>query len=427
MKKKLLALMMAVVMVTMTLAACGGGGSASGSVAGTAGSTGGQAASGQTITVWIPPYTSSDAELNDQKFWDGQFDAFEQENNCTVRVEIIPWDGYNQKIATGVASGDGPDVIYTATPYDLAESGALEPLEKYFSDEEIANFLYWDLGKVNGTQYIAPMLVGNAHVLYCNMDLLNAAGVTEIPQTWEEFIDACLKIKETGVQPFLQGWGDTGKGIINTAFYPYYWQTGGELLDENGHADIDNEYGLKTINFLYSLMETGIFDETITAATDLKTQFREGKLAMYVGDTGSSSKHTEAGINWDFTPALTGTDGVQATWIAADSLAIASNSDNKELAVAAMKYMLSAPVMDAFHEKMYAMCPITKDAKFYDDERFQEMYIDQAEIFHVSPAFKSSDAFTEALRQNVQSMYMGDMTPEQVLKNTMEQYEAALG
>ena len=144
---------------------------------------------------------------------------------------------------------------------------------------------------------------------------------------------------------------------------------------------------------------------------------------MYVGDTGSAKKTTEAGINWEANPALKGPNGDRATWIAADSLAVASNSKNKELAVAALKYMLSAKVMDAFHEQMYAMCPITKDAKFFDDERFQSMYLDEPELFHNWPAFENSDAFWDYLQKNMQSMYMGELTPQQVLDETMQQYE----
>lgn len=383
---------------------------------------------GAEISVWIPPYASSDAEQNDQEFWDAQFDAFEAENNCTVHVEVVPWDGYIQKITTGLTSGDGPDVLYIDTPYDLAAAGALEPLEPYFTEEEAANYIYWDLGKINGTQYLAPMLVGNASILYCNMDILNQAGIEAVPQTWEEFMDACVTIKETtGIQPFLQSWGGTVvKGVITTSFLPYYWQSGGEFLDSEGKPAINNEYGLKTLEFLKSFMDNGIYDETITAEDDIKTKFQSGELAMYVGDTGSASRHTEKGINWDFTPALTGTDGVQATWIAADSLAVAANSENKEVAVAAMKYMLSAPVMDAFHEQMYAMCPVTTDAAYFDNEKFQTMYTEQADIFRNWPQFENADSFWDILFKNIQSMYMGDMTPQEVLDDTMEQYEAQI-
>lgn len=420
MKKRWLAMVLGITMVSGALAACGNNGETSGD-GGSGDSTGG----GGEISVWIPPYAPSDAEMTDQEFWDTQFDAFEKENNCTVKVEVLPWDGYGQKVTTGLTSGEGPDVLYIDTAYDLAVSGALEPLESYFTEEELENYIYWDLGKINDTQYLAPMLVGNASILYCNMDVLKEAGVSEVPTTWKEFMDACKKIKEnTDVQPFLQSWGGTGKGVLMTSFLPYYWQAGGEFLDDEGKPAINNAQGLEALEFLKSFLDKGIFDESITAEDDIKTKFQEGKLAMYVGDTGAAKKNTEAGIHWDFTPALAGPSGKMATWIASDSLAIASNSENKELAVKAMKYMLSAPVMDAFHEQMYAMCPITKDAKYFDNEKFQKMYTEQADIFHNWPSFENSDALYDLLLKNIQSMFMGDMTPQEVLDDAMEQYNA---
>ena len=415
MKKRVLAMILGTAMLLGILAGCGGG-----PAAGSQNPEG-----GKTIKVWIPPYAKSDAELTDQMFWDQQFDAFEKEHDCTVQVEILPWDGYKQKVTTGLISNEGPDVVYIDTPYDLVETGAFEPLDSYFSAEETEQYLYWDLGQIMGKQYIAPMLVGNASVMYCNMDILKKAGFDRPPETWDELIEYSLAIQEKvpDVQPFLQNWGGSGKGVLMVSWLPYYWQTGESFLDAEGKPSINNAGGLKTVEFLKSLMDKGIFDETITATENPKDLFQEGKVAMYVGDTGSAKKNTEAGINWSVIPALKGPSGIQATWIAADSLAIASNSKNKELAAAALKYMLSAPVMDAFHEKMYAMCPITKDAKFYDDERFQAMYVDQAEIFHNWPAFANSDAFYDYLLKNMQAMYMGQLTPQQVLEDTMKQYE----
>ena len=380
--------------------------------------------SGQTIKVWIPPYAKSDAELTDQMFWDQQFDAFEEETGCTVQVEVLPWEGYKQKITTGLISNDGPDVVYIDTPYDLVESGAFEPLDDYFTEEEVDNYIYWNLGQIQNKQYVAPMLVGNASVLYCNMDILNAAGFDRPPETWDELIEYSLKIKEVmpDVQPFLQNWGSKTKGALVVSWLPYYWQTGASFLDAEGKPAINNEGGLQTVEFLKKLQDVGIFDETITAAENPRDVFRAGEVAMYVGDTGSAKKTTEAGINWEVNPALTGPNGDRATWIAADSLAISANSKNKELAVAALKYMMSEKVMDAFHEQMYAMCPITKDAKFYDDERFQTMYLEQSELFHNWPMFENSDAFWDYLLKNMQSMYMGELTPQQVLDDTMQQY-----
>ncbi len=431
MKKKLLAAFLVTAMLFSSLAGCGQSSSTTSTSVATSEGTSVAAegettliGEGKTIRVWIPPYAKTDAELTDQMFWDEQFDAFEAETGCTVLVEIIPWEGYKQKITTGLISNDGPDVVYIDTPYDLVASGAFEPLDDYFTQEEVDNYIYWSLGEIQGQQYVAPMLVGNASVLYCNMDILAEAGYDTPPQTWDELVEYSLKIKEVipDVQPFLQNWGSKTKGALVVSWLPYYWQTGESFLDADGKPAINNEGGLATVEFLKSLLDVGIFDETITAAENPRDAFRAGEVAMYVGDTGSARKTTEAGINWDVNPALEGPNGDRATWIAADSLAVASNSQNKELAVAALKYMLSAPVMDAFHEEMYAMCPITYDAKYTDHEKFQSMYVDQPELFHNWPAFENSDAFWDYLLKNMQSMYMGELTPQEVLDDTMQQY-----
>ena len=92
-----------------------------------------------------------------------------------------------------------------------------------------------------------------------------------MPTTWKEFMDACKKIKEnTDVQPFLQSWGGTGKGVLMTSFLPYYWQAGGEFLDDEGKPAINNAQGLEALEFLKSFLDEGIFDESITAEDDIK-------------------------------------------------------------------------------------------------------------------------------------------------------------
>ena len=243
MKKRALALILGMVMLLGILAGCGEQ----------------NKPGGQSIKVWIPPYAKSDAELTDQMFWDQQFDAFEKEHNCTVEVEILPWDGYKQKVTTGLISNEGPDVVYIDTPYDLVETGAFEPLDSYFTAEEADQYLYWDLGQIMGKQYIAPMLVGNASVLYCNMDILKQAGFDRPPETWDELIDYCLAIQEKvpDVSPFLQNWGGSGKGVLMVSWLPYYWQTGESFLDAEGKPSINNAGGLKTVEFLKSLMDKG--------------------------------------------------------------------------------------------------------------------------------------------------------------------------
>lgn len=50
---------------------------------------GGDAAATE-LTVWLPVYQFGDG-ISDEDFWNEKFDAFEAENNCTIKVEIQSW------------------------------------------------------------------------------------------------------------------------------------------------------------------------------------------------------------------------------------------------------------------------------------------------------------------------------------------------
>lgn len=435
--KKGLAFLCSMVMLLGALAGCGSSnsGASSTSAGSTAASTGGEAttavaATGEVIRVWVPPYVGGDASYTDEDFWNDMFDSFEEEYGCTVEVTVLPWSGYMEKVTTGISSGEGPDVVYLDTIYDLAAQGALEPLDGYFTAEEQANYIYWDMGNVAGGQYVLPMMVGNANVLFCNMDILAQAGITEVPQTWDDIIAYSKAIQEAGLDvtyPFLQPWGNTsGKSACMTSFLPYFWQAGGEFLTAEGTPNLDSDAGHTTVDFLNSLLTEGVFDDTIVSATDPADMFRNGETAMVILSTGTANSITEAGINWDFA-TLEGPNGDKGIWVSGDSLAIPSNSTNKELAVAALKYMTSAQVMDAFHETIYSLPPITLDAAYTDNEIFKDLYENQTADFHTWPAFENADAFYDVLFKNIQSMYMGDLTPDEVIENTMAEYNVSIG
>ncbi len=383
----------------------------------------------KTLKVWIPPYAGGDAEYTDQDFWDDQFDAFEKENNCKVEVSIFPWSGYMEKITTGLSSGEGPDLIYIDTLYDLAKAGSLENLDPYFTKEEKDNYYYYNLGNVAGGQYAMPMIVGDASVLFCNMDIFKKAGIQTPPQTWDELIKDAKIIKKACpdvTYPFVQPWGNSsGKSAIMTSFLPYFWQADGNFLTEDGIPNLNSDAGKTTLNFLKSLMDEGVFDDTIVSVSDAPETFNSGQAAMVLLGSGMSGSIDKAGINWDFSTLL-GPTGGKGYWISGDSLAVASNSTNKELAVKALKYMVSSKVMAEFNKVMYASAPLTKDAASSENERFKTIYSEDTGYFHIWPAFENADSFYDILFKNIQSMYMGDLKVQEVIDNTMEEYKTAL-
>jgi raffinose/stachyose/melibiose transport system substrate-binding protein len=114
----------------------------------------------------------------------------------------------HKKILADCAAGDCPDVIHGPEP-SMWESGYLLDLTSYIEDDPawkevlISNTLYSTDGHVwalNGEFSPMPTI--------WNTRILESAGVSDIPTTWDELVDACDKIKASG--KLATSWGVGG-------------------------------------------------------------------------------------------------------------------------------------------------------------------------------------------------------------------------
>lgn len=419
--KKLLSILLSIAMVTLLLTGCGKTETTAGS------GTGGSTPTGEKtdMLLWLPPYATG-GEALDQEWWTETLAPWAEENNVNLTIEITPWGNYEEKYLTAFSSGQGPDVgyMYLEMYNDFIDMGALEPLDAYFTEEEISNYLYYDLGNVKGAQYTLPFIVGNARILYFNMDILNEAGVTELPTAWQDLVDVCTQVKEAnleGVIPFAQEWADPAIGTLNNLFYPYLWQAGGDIFNENGEVALtENDAAVKAAQFLYDLRYTYeiLPDESMSmTGNDIRDQFAAGNVAVASMSANVASIFDEAGINWDFVPSLE--DETKATWIAADSLIMNAASENKELAASLMKHITSPAIMEKFHSELSAFPPISKGEKYLDNERFKDLYADDTYL-HTLPVAPNSFKVMDSLYKNLQLMMLGDLTPEQAIQQTVD-------
>ena len=419
--KKLLSILLSIAMVTLLLTGCGKTETTASSGAGGSAPTGEKT----DMLLWLPPYATG-GEALDQEWWTETLAPWAEENNVNLTIEITPWGNYEEKYLTAFSSGQGPDVgyMYLEMYNDFIDMGALEPLDAYFTEEEISNYLYYDLGNVKGAQYTLPFIVGNARILYFNMDILNEAGVTELPTTWQDLVDVCTQVKEAnleGVIPFAQEWADPAIGALNNLFYPYLWQAGGDIFNESGEVALtENDAAVKAAQFLYDLRYTYeiLPDESMSmTGNDIRDQFAAGNVAVASMSANVASIFDEAGINWDFVPSLE--DETKATWIAADSLIMNAASENKELAASLMKHITSPAIMEKFHSELSAFPPISKGEKYLDNERFKDLYADDTYL-HTLPVAPNSFKVMDSLYKNLQLMMLGDLTPEQAIQQTVD-------
>ena len=111
-----------------------------------------------------------------------------------IRVEVqqLPWTAAHEKLLTAFAGDSTPDVCQLGNTWvpEFVALGALEPLDARVGASSVEARDYfsgiWDTNVVDGRLYGVPWYV-DTRLLFYRRDLLDAAGVTTLPSSWDEW------------------------------------------------------------------------------------------------------------------------------------------------------------------------------------------------------------------------------------------------
>ena len=148
-----------------------------------------------TITYWQYFFESK------VKTVDALIKQFEAQNpGVHVVQETFPYDSYNQKVASAVPAGQGPDVVnlfYGWLPL-YVDSGYLQPLpEDAFGAAAIERQFVpmVKAAKFQGRYWALPTAVRTLALFY-NRDMFRKAGIGRSPVTWDEFLADAQRLTE---------------------------------------------------------------------------------------------------------------------------------------------------------------------------------------------------------------------------------------
>lgn len=389
---------------------------------------------GVELSLWFPPYTGTDAE-----YWAERLAIFTAETGATVTTTIVPWGEMATKYMAGFMGGEGPDVFYTTNEilFDLIDAGICQDLSGYFSDEEIANQIFWSAGNMMGGQYAAPFSSGVGYRGFAyNLDLLEAAGVDTVPTTWEEAAAAAKKVQDAGVceYPILFPVADDNASPLAT-FVPLLLSAGGEIVSDDGtQAQLDTPAALSAATFLYDLANDGLLsqDAVTINISALHELFSEGKVAMCAGEAAAfvnSADQGEINFNWTMNIALNDGAHDSRTFAPCDTVAVSAGSKNVDAAVALLKFLIRTDSRTDFKEQCYpALCQMNADMT-PDVYTYDFVARDMAVIGQYSkplPVCKGLATITEAIKSNEQLLVMGKLTPEAACQAMQAAAQAAI-
>lgn len=164
-------------------------------------------------------------------------------------------DGTNTILREAV-SGNLPDVTMHGLNRQLilVEKGIAQSLEPFIAKE--ADFetdgyhqAMLSLSTFDDQVYGLPFSI-SLPVGYYNMDILNAAGIDQIPSTWDEVISACETMKANGIaNPIFWGWNITGNWFMQAMMWSQE-----KAIVEDGKVTLDSPEALKALEQIQDIV-----------------------------------------------------------------------------------------------------------------------------------------------------------------------------
>ena len=288
---------------------------------------------------------------------------------------------YEETLTAGIAAfraGEQPNVMQVfdaGAATVIGAKGATIPVQDLLANNGVdfdindyiagVRYFYADSdGKMIGMPFNS-----STPIMYYNVDALEAAGVTP-PKTWEEFQSTTAPaLKEAGYIPLSQShlpWIFT-ENFMSRHNLPF-------ATNNNGYDGTDTEILINNdaikahFQAVSDWKENGLFEWYGTGWGDNAKPFEEGKVAMWLGSSGSFGGLLQKDLPFEFSATeLPYWEAVTAeptqTFIGGAALfAMAGKSDEENKATAEFFNFLTAPETQYFWHQETGYVPITEAA-----------------------------------------------------------------
>ena len=328
MKKRMIALLMTMLMMGSALMTGCGGQSESESSSESAETK--EESSGDAVTISLLSWNN---EENMTPF----IEAFEAENpGIKVDLHYVPSvQQLLDKFMVLSAADQMTDMFYTTAENkkEVFEKGLAEDisdLEIFQRIDEKVSGIYGQDGKIYA--FSPDAWVGG---IFYNQDLFEQAGISEVPATWDEFIDCCNKLQDIGVIPYLDD-ADNVNSIPQTLYQC-------EVISQNPEADQEINEGQATFVDYYTkpfeewyddMLEPGLYDQMSLglSAEQVTDMFATGQVAMVTSGPWNLEVYREKNpdLKFDSFPLSDKNGNVVLTGALNAGLSISSTSEHKE-------------------------------------------------------------------------------------------------
>lgn len=386
-----------------------------------------------TITVIKGPH-----HPDDPKFWEDMKTEFESAHpGIKLNPTFFKWQTMDAELTAGYAS-EPADVVYLVDLVlaKFVNSGQVADISQFVNTEDyaaekaaIAPFT-WDVTNIDGKQFGVGAL-GAAFGIFYNKDLLDAAGITEFPQTRDALVEAAKKLTTDQVWGFA--FRDSFADYAHWDWLPYIHNDEADVMTGDLTAqNLDPAAGAGT-QFLSDMRlvhkvapEAGAYDWN-----GLKALFEAGRIAILHDEYPQAQvwevdKPVPFGLGVAQAPATT-EGGKQSTMGNFGYATISEKSPNKEAAWELVKWWTSADVINAYAAKIGLQTVRIDSSPDYSSKLLQQV---QADFVPAVQGIQVTENYYEMLTNiwpEVERAYRGEQSGADAMVKAGEIVTGLLG
>ena len=371
---------------------------------------------------------------------------YEQATGVKVSFELFaPSDAYSQKIRAAAQGQNLPDIfgilgekrefasfikaghILELSSFMQAEGGSWQ---KSFLPEALA-VNEFPAGNGYGVApgiYAVPIDIMTIQMVY-NKDLLKQLGLDaeKPPQTFDEFLNAGAKIKAARMQGLVCGWGEVW--LVNCLASNYAFNIMGRdkfLATIRGEIPYTDADWIKVFSLFKELRDSGVLADGIVTMINKNAEqlFANGKAVFAFN--GSWCVNVYKGMNpgLDYgvmlPPRASDTYPMSIWGGAGSSFMVNARSGNKEEAVRFLRW-LTAKDQQAYLSSSTMSLPANRDCMAAVPPALTR-FANNLELATHPNTWGVSEypQVTEAMGKGIQSIIIGEKTPEQVASEVQE-------
>lgn len=342
------------------------------------------------------------------------------------------YDGYEEGTNTVLresVSKNLPDISMQGLNRQaiLVEKGIAKSLEPYIAKE--ANFekegyhqAMLSLSTFDGKTYGLPFSI-SLPVSYYNMDMMKKAGINDMPETWDDVIMACQKMRKAGIKnPIFWGWNITGNWFLQATM----WSQGEPTVLDNGQINLGSKAGLRSLKTMQKIFSS--CEMKNLSWKDALASFSKGEIGMMFWSTSALGAVERAKGDFELkTHEFPGLDGAPLGLPAGGNAAmLVSGSKDPERLNAAwtfLKFITSGVGAAAVAETTGYMPPNKAAneiilADFYKNNPNKETAVRQLPLLRDWQAYPGDNglAVTQVIYDGIESILVGDASDMKALQ-----------